>query len=96
MRGVHRFSGFTPDLSVYSKALGNGYAISACVGNNDLKNVASDVFLTGSCWNDSVAMRAALTSLNLCEVNGVSSSVTEKGFLFCKGMEELSRQYNYN
>lgn len=94
--GSHRFFGFTPDLSVYSKALGNGYAISACVGNNDLKNVASDVFLTGSCWNDSVAMRAALTSLNLCEVNGVSSSVSEKGFLFCKGMEELSSQYNYN
>ena len=26
--GSHRYFGFTPDLAVYSKALGNGYAIS--------------------------------------------------------------------
>ena len=35
--GSHRFFNFTPDMSVYSKALGNGYAISACVGIEPLK-----------------------------------------------------------
>ena len=28
--GSHKYFNFTPDLAVYSKALGNGYAISAC------------------------------------------------------------------
>ena len=50
--GSHRYFGFTPDLAVYSKALGNGYAIPACVGKESFRNPAKEVFLTGSCWND--------------------------------------------
>ena len=44
---------------IYSKALGNGYSISACVGEELFKKAASEVFLTGSCWNDSSAMVTA-------------------------------------
>ena len=30
--GSHRYFNFTPDIAIYSKALGNGYSISSCVG----------------------------------------------------------------
>ena len=43
--GSHKYFNFNPDLAIYSKALGNGYAISACVGNNQFRAGASDVFL---------------------------------------------------
>ena len=78
-KGLIVFFGFEPDLAVYSKALGNGYAISACVGVDSLKSAASDVFLTGSCWNDAVAMRAALTSISIAERDGVVNAVRKKG-----------------
>lgn len=94
--GSHRYFNFTPDMSVYSKALGNGYAISACVGIEPLKGAASEVFLTGSCWNDAVAMRAALTSITMSEEKNVPQSVMKKGQFFCERLEEMAKKFNYS
>ena len=93
--GSHRYFNFAPDMSVYSKALGNGYAISACVGIPQLKNAASEVFLTGSCWNDAVAMRAALTSIEICGNESVAKSVLEKGNYFCETLERLASEFDF-
>ena len=89
--GSHRHFGFTPDLAVYSKALGNGYAISACVGNESLRKPSVEVFLTGSCWNDALAMTAALKSLELSARDDVVSGVLEKGSHLCDGLERVSK-----
>ena len=77
------------------KALGNGYAISACVGRQELKNAASDVFLTGSCWNDSIAMRAALESITIAEEEKVTQNVQNKGKYFCQKLESLATDFGY-
>ena len=95
VHGSHKFFGFRPDLSVYSKALGNGYAISACVGIEKLKKASMEVFLTGSCWNDAVAMAAALASLRISKRDNVAEQVTDKGCFFAKGMEGLANKYDY-
>jgi glutamate-1-semialdehyde 2,1-aminomutase len=93
--GSHCYFNFSPDISVYSKAIGNGYAISACVGISELKNAASEVFLTGSCWNDAVAMRAALTSLEICSNNSVANTVLEKGKYFCEALESIAVEFDF-
>ncbi|MEM7496096.1 MAG: aminotransferase class III-fold pyridoxal phosphate-dependent enzyme [Myxococcota bacterium] len=41
LEGSHRVVGLEPDLACYSKAMGNGYPISAAVGRSDLKVAAS-------------------------------------------------------
>jgi glutamate-1-semialdehyde 2,1-aminomutase len=94
--GSHRFFNFTPDMSVFSKALGNGYAISACVGIEAVKSAASEVFLTGSCWNDAVAMQAALSSLTICVEGNVPQSVMTKGQFFSERLEQLAKGFNYS
>ena len=93
-QGSHEFFNFTPDLAVYSKALGNGYAISACVGKNDFKASSSEVFLTGSCWNDAVAMTAASVSLSIAERDGVAGQVMNKGAYFCSKLTEIAQEHN--
>ncbi len=55
--------GVQPDLACYSKALGNGYAIAACVGREALRKAAARVYFTGSFWTGAVAMAAALACL---------------------------------
>ena len=92
--GSHCYFDFTPDLSVYSKALGNGYAISACVGNEKFKDSSMEVFLTGSCWNDAVAMKAALMSLEISSRDSVPENVLHKGSYFCQKLEEVSLKNN--
>ena len=93
--GSHRFFNFTPDLAVYSKGLGNGYAISACVGKAEHKLASAEVFLTGSCWNDAVAMAAAITSLKISEREGVAKQVLSKGKYFCDQLESVARKQNF-
>lgn len=91
--GSHKYFGFTPDLTIYSKALGNGYAISSCVGTNEYRSGACEVFLTGSCWNDSLAMAAALACLKISNEKNVANSVLKKGKEFCKRLEELAEKF---
>jgi glutamate-1-semialdehyde 2,1-aminomutase len=91
--GSHRYFNFSPDLSIYSKALGNGYAISACVGKEFLRNASKEVFLTGSCWNDAVAMAAALKSLEISSNQRVAESVLTKGDYFCQGLHDRAKKY---
>lgn len=91
--GSHRYFGFTPDLSVYSKALGNGYAISACVGKESIRKSSMEVFLTGSCWNDALSMAAALKSLELSKREKVADAVLQKGTLFCDGLERVADEH---
>lgn len=59
--------GVQPDLSAWSKALGNGYPIAAVVGRDSLRDAASRVYLTGSFWTSAVPMAAALATIGeLC------------------------------
>ena len=95
-KGSHHYFGFKPDMAVYSKAIGNGYAISACLGIESLRGAASDVFLTGSCWNDAVAMTAALKSISISERDAVVDKVRVKGEFFCDEMEESAKEYGFD
>ena len=92
--GSHKYFNFTPDLAVYSKGLGNGYAISACVGKDFLKDVSKEVFLTGSCWNDAVSMAAALKSLEISYSENVAESVLSKGAYFVNLIESKAREFD--
>ena len=65
--GSHRHFKFEPDISCYSKAMGNGYAISATVGRSALRQAAGKVYLSGSFWNGAVSMAAALATLKVIE-----------------------------
>lgn len=91
--GSHRYFNFDPDMAVYSKALGNGYAISACLSSEKFRKAASDVFLTGSCWNDALAMTAALASFRLSQEDQVASKVLKFGYSFASKLEELTKDH---
>ena len=77
--GSHRYFGFTPDLSCFSKAIANGYALSACVGNEGLRSAASRVFATGSFWNNPAPMAAALKTLEILERDDCISAMLRRG-----------------
>lgn len=77
--GSHRYFGFTPDLACYSKALANGYAISATAGCEALRIAASKVFATGSFWNNPGPMAAALRTIEILESNNSIQKMLHKG-----------------
>jgi glutamate-1-semialdehyde 2,1-aminomutase len=61
--GVQEFSGVTPDMAVFAKAISNGYPMAAVVGRREFMEPASRMFISSSYWDDSVGAVAALTTL---------------------------------
>jgi len=78
--------GMQPDLACYSKALGNGYAIAACVGRDALKKAATRVYFTGSFWTGTVAMAAALACLAELEATDAIARMATIGTQLRDGM----------
>lgn len=93
--GSHRAFGFTPDLAVYCKALANGYTISAAVGREELRGAAGRVFLTGSYWNNPVAMAAARACLETIVREAVPERLEKMGRRLRAGLEGAARRHGF-
>lgn len=93
--GSHEYFNFQPDISVYCKALGNGHAISAAVGRDNLKVPASKVFLTGSYWNDAVSMAAAIQCLKIVQRDKVPDIVEKLGSQLKAGLETTALKHGF-
>ncbi|GAB4336454.1 MAG: aminotransferase class III-fold pyridoxal phosphate-dependent enzyme [Candidatus Abyssubacteria bacterium] len=78
--------GVKPDLVCFSKALGNGHPISACVGKDAVRDAASQVFFTGSFFTSAVPMAAALATLDEMETIGAIDVMFERGEMLKEGM----------
>jgi len=80
--------GVQPDLACYSKALGNGHAIAACLGREALREAATRVFFTGSFWTSGVAMAAATACLEELASSGAIARMAQVGSALRAGIEQ--------
>jgi glutamate-1-semialdehyde 2,1-aminomutase len=61
--GMHLELGITPDMSVFSKAMGNGYPISAIIGKNEVMEAAQSTFISSTMWTERIGPVAALATI---------------------------------
>jgi glutamate-1-semialdehyde 2,1-aminomutase len=78
--------GVRPDLSAWSKAIANGYALAAVTGTDALRDAAKRIYITGSFWSGGVAMAAALATLEVAESTDVVGHVQRIGQRFRDGI----------
>lgn len=52
-----------PDMAVFSKALGNGYAIAAVIGKSSVMQAAQNTFISSTNWTERVGPTAALACM---------------------------------
>jgi glutamate-1-semialdehyde 2,1-aminomutase len=83
--------GIRPDLSAWSKALGNGYPIAAVAGADGLRSAAEKVFLTGSFWTGAVPMAAALKTIEILRDTPAFERMVAAGERFRAGIAEQIR-----
>ena len=65
--GLHKLYGVEPDMAVFGKALGNGYAISAIIGRREVMEVAQSTFISSTFWTERIGPAAALKTLEVME-----------------------------
>jgi len=88
--GAQKEYGITPDLSVFGKAMANGYPISAIVGSREVMSVAADrVFISSTFFPNSTEQVAALKTIEILERDHILEALREKGQKFGKRVLEL-------
>lgn len=92
--GVYRLFDFDPDIAVYGKALGNGFAISAVVGKKDVMDSAQDTFISSTMWTERVGFVAGLATLNKLTEFSVYKHLIEVGTHIGNGWSELAKKYD--
>jgi glutamate-1-semialdehyde 2,1-aminomutase len=93
LRGSWEPLGVRPDLSAFSKALANGYALAALVGRDALRDAATRVFVTGSFWFAAVPMAAALATLDALEAERGIDAMVRAGTLLREGLARQARAH---
>lgn len=53
----------TPDIAVFSKALGNGYPIAAIIGKADVMQSAQQTFISSTNWTERIGPSAAIAMI---------------------------------
>lgn len=78
--------GVRPDLSAWSKAIANGYALAAVTGTDALRDAATRIYTTGSFWSGGVAMAAALATMEVIDSSNLVSHLERVGRRFREGI----------
>ena len=85
--------GVKPDLTAFSKAIGNGYPLSAVVGVDKLKQVASEIYVTGSFWCNASSMAASLKTLSIIEEIDVVAHISHLGNKLRAGIDQIANNF---
>jgi glutamate-1-semialdehyde 2,1-aminomutase len=80
--------GIAPDLSAWSKAIANGYALGAVLGRDSLADAARSIFTTGSFWFAAVSMAASLATLDVLEEEDIVGRTIKTGTLLRQGLAD--------
>ena len=95
--GYHlSFSNITPDVAVFSKAIGNGYPISAIIGKNKIMKQAEKSFISSTNWTECSGLAASIAVNNIYDRMDVVSHISFIGRLWQESIKELSQKLNFN
>ena len=85
--------GVAPDLSAWSKAIANGYALAAVLGSDAFRSAATEVFTTGSFWFSAVSMAAGLATLAALAEEDAVATMAARGQALRDGLAEQAARY---
>ena len=92
--GLHKIYNIEPDMAVFGKALGNGYAITAVIGKRDVMNVAQSTFISSTFWTERIGPTAALKTLDVMDKLKSWKIITETGKGIGSRWSELGGKYD--
>jgi glutamate-1-semialdehyde 2,1-aminomutase len=94
--GSHLKYGVEPDMAVFGKTMGNGYAISAVIGKSDVMEYAQSSFISSTFWTERMGPVAALKTIEIMERDSVSEQLTKTGNYINKCWTELAEHHELN
>ena len=63
--GIHLKHNISPDICMFGKALGNGYAITSVIGKKKFMQAAQKTFISSTFWTERIGPTAALKTIEV-------------------------------
>ena len=94
--GLHKYYKINPDIAIFGKALGNGYAINAIIGKRPIMEATNKSFISSTFWTERIGPTAAIETLKVMEELKSWQTITENGKKIKKQWQKLSNKFNLN
>jgi glutamate-1-semialdehyde 2,1-aminomutase len=92
--GLHKMYGVEPDMAMFGKALGNGYAITATIGRREVMEAAQSTFISSTFWTERIGPAAALKTLEVMERTRSWETITNTGLQIRENWQRLADKYD--
>lgn len=91
--GLHKHYGVEPDMAMFGKALGNGYAIAAAIGRREVMEAAQTSFISSTFWTERIGPTAALKTLEVMERLRSWETITATGMKIKERWQQLAEKH---
>jgi glutamate-1-semialdehyde 2,1-aminomutase len=88
--GIYKKFGVEPDMAMYGKTIGNGYALTAVIGKKSIMEAAQTTFISSTFWTERIGPTAALATLKVMEEIKSWEIITEIGKKIQTGWKALA------
>jgi glutamate-1-semialdehyde 2,1-aminomutase len=88
--GIYKKFGVEPDMAMYGKTIGNGYALTAVVGKRSVMEAAQTTFISSTFWTERIGPTAALATLKVMEKVKSWEIITKIGQKMQNGWQNLA------
>ena len=92
--GIFQKYGVTPDVAMFGKTIGNGYALTAVVGKREVMEAAQKTFISSTFWTERIGPTAALATLNVMERIKSWEKITSIGNKMRSIWSDLAKLHN--
>ena len=92
--GLHKKYGVEPDMAIFGKALGNGYAITGVIGTRGVMEAAQGTFISSTFWSERIGPVAGLKTLEVMERDESWKQITKVGKQIAKRWDDLAKKNN--
>ena len=92
--GIHKKYNVEPDMAMFGKTIGNGYALTAVVGKRSIMEAAQNTFISSTFWTERIGPTAALKTLEVMERVKSWEIITNLGNEMRSGWSNLAKKHN--
>lgn len=93
--GSHLSLGINPDMAIFSKSIGNGHAISAIIGKENILKASEKSFISSTCWTERLGYAAAIATLMKFERENVAEHLVKMGNMVQDVWKRLGIEFNF-
>ena len=90
--GIHKLYNIIPDLAIFGKSLGNGFAISAVIGKKNIMQSSKNSFISSTFWSERVGYVAAIKTLDEMKRKKSWKKLSSLGKFFIKELLKKAKK----